>query len=158
MMRNSRSPVARLLLALLLSAAAGCTRPAPEGRPVGTGASPPAAIASGSRAVVEEYLRAATKADGAAMYALLATSERKDETPQSLRETAADRYRPDTTWEIVKVEEGGSTSQVVVRIEGARKVDPNPYRFALTKEAGEWRIVQSPELHEDDDDLTIKLN
>jgi hypothetical protein len=46
---------------------------------------------------------------------------------------------------------------VVVDFRNA-KVDPNPYRFTLTREAGEWRIVQSPELHETaDDGMRIKL-
>jgi hypothetical protein len=39
------------------------------------------------------------------------------------------------------------------------KVDPNPYRFTLIREAGDWWIVQSPELHGEDrkDRIKIKL-
>jgi hypothetical protein len=145
-------PVLFLTMALAIG---GCSYSARE-RSGDSGASlPPVAIAE-SQAVVEGYLRAATQADGAEMYALIATSERDEETPQSLRETAADRYSSNTTWKIVKVEQKESTSEVVAEFKGA-KVEPNPYTFVLTKEAGEWRIVQSPELHEDDDDIQIKL-
>jgi hypothetical protein len=146
-----------VLPGLLLSLGViGCTSPKPDGTSPGAG-TPPPAVVSGSRAVVEEYLEAAKKADGVQMYALIATSERDDETPDSLRDTAADRYGPETTWTVAKVEEKESTSDVIVEIRGAKKVDPNPYRFTLTKEGGSWRIVQSPELHEDDDDVKIKI-
>jgi hypothetical protein len=137
-------------------ALAGCSNAGrePEG---GTTATAPPVTAPGPDTVVENYLRAASKADGDEMYALIATSERKDETPDSLRKTAADRYSPDITWKVTKTEEKDSTAEVMVKIEGA-KVDPNPYRFTLTREAGEWRIVQSPELHETDKDgIKIKL-
>lgn len=154
-MNTIRYRALALLLLIGLIGAAGCTGPAPE-RTTGAG-STPAAIVSESRAVVEEYLRAAAKADGAGMYALLATSERKDETPDSLRKTAADRYSADITWEIEKVDEQASSSTVVTQIRGAKDVEPNPYRFTLTKESGEWRIVQSPELHEDDGDIKIQI-
>ena len=72
--------------------------------------------------------------------------------------TAHDRYSPGMTWEVLKEESSGDSASVVVDFKGA-KVEPNPYRFTLTQEANEWRIVQSPELHEDDDrdDIEIKL-
>src|SRR5687767_3934701 len=70
-----------LLAALLV--VGGCT----DSRSGGGAATPPAVLVSGPRAVVEEYLKAASTADGAGMYALIATSERKDETPQSLKDT-----------------------------------------------------------------------
>jgi hypothetical protein len=133
----------------------GCTSPTPDGSPPAAGTPP--AIISGSRAVVEEYLEAAKKADGQQLYALIAANERDDETPDSLRDTAADRYGPETTWEIVKVDERQSTSDVIVRISGAKQIETNPYRFTLTKESDAWRIVQSPELHEDDDDVKIEI-
>jgi hypothetical protein len=118
----------------------------------------PSVLKSGPRAVVEDYLKAAARADGAGMYALIATSERDDESPQSLADTAHDRYSPNMTWEVLKEAARSSSSDVVVDFKGA-KVEPNPYRFTLTQEAGEWRIVQSPELHEDDgrDRIKIKL-
>ncbi len=116
----------------------------------------PAPLKPASQTVVEEYLRAAAAADGQSMYSLLATSERRDETPQSLKDTAHDRYSPGMTWQILKVEETGNTSNIIVEFKGA-KVDPNPYRFTLTQEAGAWRVVQTPELHEDDNDIKIKL-
>lgn len=142
------------LLGIGLLTASGCAE-----RTGTTGASraPAVEIASASRGVVEEYLQAAAKADGARMYALLATSERRDETPDSLRKTAADRYSAEITWEIEGVNEQANSSTVVALIRGAKDVEPNPYRFTLTKEGGEWRIVQSPELHEDDDDIKIKI-
>jgi hypothetical protein len=117
---------------------------------------PRAPIVSGSRAVVEEYLKAASEADGAKMYALIAASERKSESPKSLQDTAQDRYAPSTSWEVLKTEEGDTAAKVVAEIKGA-KVDPNPYTFTLSKEAGEWRIVQSPELHEEDNKVRIKI-
>jgi hypothetical protein len=137
----------------------GCVRVAREGGGgTSTSASPRSPFASGPRVVVEEYLRAAARADGPGMYALIASSERGPESPKTLADTARDRYSTDTSWEILKVEEKGSTADVVVDIKRA-KVDPNPYRFTLTREAGEWRIVQSPELHEEDksDGIKIKL-
>ena len=102
---------------------------------------------SGSRRVVDDYLKAASSADGSAMYALIASSERDDESPETLRKTAADRYSTAMKWEVLKAKETGSTAEVVVDVQGA-KVDPNPTRFTLTRESGEWRIVDSPELHE----------
>lgn len=110
----------------------------------------------GSRRVVEDYLRAASSGDGAAMYALIASSERDRESPETLGDTARDRYSPAMKWEILKAEESGSTAEVVVDFQGA-KVDPNPSRFTLTREAGEWRIVDSPELHEREKNAKGKL-
>jgi hypothetical protein len=146
-----------LLLAVLL-ALGGCANSRSGGGPDSGATTKPAIMTSAPRSVVEEYLKAAASADGARMYALIATSERDDETPQSLGDTAHDRYSPNTTWEILKEENTGSSASVVVDFKGA-KVAPNPYRFTLTQEADEWRIVQSPELHEDDDrnDIKIKL-
>jgi hypothetical protein len=46
--------------------------------------------------VVEEYLKAATAADGATMYGLIAASERDRESPETLHDTAKDRYSPAT--------------------------------------------------------------
>lgn len=113
---------------------------------------------SASQRVVEEYLRAASEGDGARMYGLIASSERNNETPTSLGKTAADRYSTGTRWEVLKAEERGSTSEVVVDVKGA-KVEPNPTKFTLTRENGEWRIVDSPELHEREKngDLHIKF-
>lgn len=111
---------------------------------------------SGSRAVVEDYLKAATAADGATMYGLIASSERERESPETLRDTAKDRYSPATKWEVLKAEESGTTSQVTVEFKGA-EVDPNPTRFTLTKENKEWRIVDSPELHEREKDGRIRI-
>jgi hypothetical protein len=111
---------------------------------------------SGSRAVVEDYLKAASAADGATMYGLIATSERERESPETLHDTAKDRYSPSTKWEVLKTEESGSTSQVTVEIKGA-DVDPNPTRFTLTKEGGQWRIVDSPELHEREKDGRLRI-
>jgi hypothetical protein len=156
---SSRFPLAvvpALTFALVLS---GCSSSRNgHGAAPHTDASKPTLLASGSRAVVEQYLQAAAKADGAAMYALIASSERKDEHPKSLADTARDRYSPQTSWEVLKTDEKGTTSQVVVDIKHA-KVKPNPYKFTLSREAGEWRIVQSPELHEDDkrDEIKIKF-
>lgn len=116
----------------------------------------PKPLVSGSRGVVEEYLKAASEADGAKMYALVAASERKSESPDSLHDTAEDRYATGTSWEVLKTEESDSTSKVIVEVKGA-KVEPNPYTFTLSKEAGEWRIVQSPELHEEDKPGRIKI-
>jgi hypothetical protein len=156
-MRDRRYSVRILWLGLaVVFAVAGCAGPRRDRAGNGNGASAPAVV-SDSRAVVQEYLEAATKADGTRMYALIATSERDDESPDSLRDTAADRYRPDTTWYIEKVDEQASTSTVVVRLNGVKNVDPNPYRFTLTKEGGEWRIVQSPELHETKGGLRIEI-
>ena len=144
-------PATTMMLAL-----AGCSRSRTEPGGPGAAGPPPATMTSGSRAVVEQYLQAAAKADGAAMYALIASSERKDEGPKTLADTAQGRYSPQTSWETLKTEEKGSTSQVVVEIKGA-KVQPNPYKFTLSREAGEWRIVQSPELHEEDQHDGIKI-
>lgn len=136
----------------------GCSQQTGAGNRSSSAPAKPAAVASGSRAVVEQYLQAAAKGDGPGMYALIASSERKDESPKSLADTARDRYSPQTSWDVLKTEDKGSTSQVVVDIKHA-KVDPNPYKFTLSREAGEWRIVQSPELHEDDkrDEIKIKF-
>jgi hypothetical protein len=92
------------------------------------------------------------------MYGLIASSERDDESPETLRKTAADRYSTATKWEVLKAKETGSTAEVVVDVQGA-KVDPNPTRFTLTRESGEWRIIDSPELHEREKDggIHIKL-
>jgi hypothetical protein len=159
MKRMSRFTLGIVPVLALLFALPGCS-PARNG----SGAAPrsasskPAPVASGSRAVVEQYLQAAAKADGPGMYALIASSERKDESPKSLADTARDRYSPQTSWEVLKTDEKSSTSQVVVDIKHA-KVQPNPCKFTLSREAGEWRIVQSPELHEDDqrDEIKIKF-
>jgi hypothetical protein len=115
------------------------------------------AIAASQR-VVEDYLRAASTADGARMYGLIASSERENETPKTLGKTAAGRYSTATKWEVLKTEEQGSTSEVVVDVKGAQ-VEPNPTKFTLTRENGEWRIVDSPELHEREKngDLHIKF-
>ncbi len=113
-------------------------------------------VVSGSRAVVEDYLKAASAADGATMYGLIAASERKSESPESLGDTAKDRYSPATKWEVLKAEESGSTAQVTVEFKGA-DVDPNPTRFTLSKESGQWRIVDSPELHEREKDGRIRI-
>jgi hypothetical protein len=126
----------------------------------GSSGSPPKvkieAAAPASRSVVENYLKAASAADGATMYGLIATSERKRESPESLHDTAKDRYSPSTTWEVLKTDESGTTSQVTVEFKGA-DVDPNPTRFTLSKESGEWRIVDSPELHEREKDGRIRI-
>jgi hypothetical protein len=143
--------VAACSLALLVG---GCA----PGREAPVSAQSPSLTVSGPRRVVEEYLKAATSGDGAAMYGLIATSERDDESPQTLGDTARDRYTPSTRWEVLKTEERDSTARVVVDVKGA-EVDPNPTTFSLTREAGEWRIIDSPELHEreKDDGLRIKL-
>ena len=150
----SRTVVAICAIAAGLSA--GCVIRTEGGAP-GT---PPRVrverVASGSRAVVEDYLKAAAAADGATMYGLIATSERGRESPETLRDTAKDRYSPATKWEVLKAEESGSTSQVTVEFKGA-DVDPNPTRFTLTKENNEWRIVDSPELHEREKDGRIRI-
>lgn len=149
-------PLGGVLALLAGLALGGCSNTGRE-REVSATSTPAPALVSGPNTVVEDYLRAASKADGAAMYALIATSERKDETPDSLRKTAADRYSPDITWKITKTDEKESSAAVVAEIKGA-KVDPNPYRFTLTREAEEWRIVQSPELHETEKDgIRIKF-
>jgi hypothetical protein len=130
---------------------AGCTGPAapPSGSapPATSPPQPVAAAVPGSQRVVEAYLKAAADGDGAGMYALIADSERKRETPKSLGKTAKDRYSSATTWEVLKTEESASSSEVIADTKGA-KVDPNPTKFTLTRENGEWRIVESPELHE----------
>jgi hypothetical protein len=120
--------------------------------------SPPAVAVSGPQAVVDAYLKAAAEAEGPGMYALIASSERDDESPTTLADTARNRYAAGMSWKVLKAEEAESTARVIVEFTGA-KVDPNPYTFTLTREAGEWRIVQSPELHEEDkeDGLTIKF-
>ena len=114
----------------------------PSSRP-----SAPAIVKPASQQVVEDYLKAAASADGARMYALIGAGNRKDETPESLRKTAADRYSSSMTYEVLKTEETDNSSEVVVEFKGA-KVDPNPTKFTLTRENGEWRIIDSPELHE----------
>lgn len=139
-----------LLAAVAGALLAGCAGPAdhtvnaqsPSSRP-----SAPALTKPASQQVVEEYLKAAASADGARMYALIGGSERKNETPETLRKTAADRYSSGMTYEVLKTEETDNSSEVVVEFKGA-KVDPNPTKFTLTRENGEWRIVDSPELHE----------
>ena len=107
----------------------------------------PAITKPASQQVVEDYVKAAASADGSRMYALIGGSERKDETPETLRKTAADRYSTNMTYEVLKAEETDNSSEVIVEFKGA-KVDPNPTKFTLTRENGEWRIVDSPELHE----------
>ena len=162
------------LAGLMVLAGVGCAPPQPGAEvtitpapasPASAPVSPPIAtrkarsmgsLFSGSQRVVEDYLKAARIADGAAMYALIAGSERESETPDSLRKTAADRYRSDTTWEILKTEEKGGASHVVVDFKSA-DVKPNPVKFTLTKEGGEWRIVDSPELHEREKDGRIRI-
>src|SRR5687768_3352395 len=119
----------RLLTATCLAAAglcAGCVIRTEGGG--ASGSSPKVHIesaVSGSRAVVEDYLKAATAADGSTMYGLIASSERERESPETLRDTAKDRYSPATKWEVLKTEESGTTSQVTVEFKGA-EVDPNP--------------------------------
>jgi hypothetical protein len=137
----------RLFCAVALGAAlSGCggerLRASSDGGP---GRAVPAV--SGPQRVVEEYLKAASTADGARMYGLIASSERDNESPETLRKTAADRYSTDLSWEVLKAEESGDTAKVVVEVKQA-KVEPNPTTFTLTRENGEWRIVDSPELHE----------
>jgi hypothetical protein len=148
----------RLVIATISSLAlVGCANPqARQGGGPAPVSPPRIEITSGPQKVVEEYLEAARNGDGAGMYALIASSERKDESPRSLQNTANDRYSPSASWKILKTEENGSSAAVVVEFQDA-KVDPDPYRFTLTREAGEWRLVQSPELHEDDDDIKIKF-
>jgi hypothetical protein len=146
-----------VMCAIALGLCAGCViRTGGRGA---SGASPSIHVesaVSGSRAVVEDYLKAASAADGATMYGLIASSERRRESPETLRDTAKDRYSPATKWEVLKAEESGSTSQVTVELKGA-DVDPNPTRFTLTKEDGQWRIVDSPELHEREKDGRIRI-
>lgn len=151
-MERIRNSVFALLCGLLLLAGAtGCPQRDQEG-------TTPAVTVPESRRVVEEYLQAARRADGERMYALIATSERDDESPKSLRETAADRYTASTTWEFVNVEQRENTSEVHVRIEGAKEIEPNPYRFMLTREGDAWRIVDSPELHETEGGIRIRID
>jgi hypothetical protein len=76
-------------------------------------------LGSGPRRVAESYLRGAASADGSAMYGLLGSSERDDETPDSLRKTAAERYSRNITWNVLTVEESGSSAKVIVDLEGA---------------------------------------
>jgi len=143
----------------LAAALGGCTSTISGDSRGGTVVTRPAIPAiSASQRVVEDYLRAASSGDGARMYGLIASSEREDESPKTLGKTAADRYSTATRWEVLKTEEHGSTSEVVVDVKGAH-VDPNPTRFTLTRENGEWRIVDSPELHEREKngDLHIKF-
>lgn len=134
---------------------AGC---APSSSPGSPGSSPPSAApvpstpkpaTPASQAVVEQYLRAATQADGDRMNALLAGSERKDHDARSLRKDASENYSSGATWQVLKTDEQGDTSEVTVDIKGG-KVDPNPFKFVLTREAGEWRIVKSPEVKHDE--------
>lgn len=134
--------------ATLAAALGGCTSTISGDSRGGSVVTRPAIPAvSASQRVVEDYLRAASSGDGARMYGLIASSERENETPKTLGKTAADRYSTATKWEVLKTEENGSTSDVVVDVTGAH-VDPNPTKFTLTRENGEWRIVDSPELHE----------
>ena len=116
-------------LTLLLG---GCA----PGREAPVSAQSPVLTLSGPQRVVEDYLKAATSGDGAAMYGLIASSERDDESPKTLGDTARDRYTPSTRWEVLKTEERDSTARVVVDVKGA-EVDPNPTTFSLTREAGE---------------------
>lgn len=150
----------RLLgVATLAAGLGGCTSTISGDSPGGSRVSRPVIPSvSASQRVVEDYLRAASNADGARMYGLIASSERDDESPKTLGKTAADRYSTATKWEVLKTEESGSTSEVVVDMKNA-KVDPNPTKFTLTREAGEWRIIDSPELHEREKngDLHIKF-
>jgi len=143
-------------VALLTVALGGCTSTISGDSRVGSRPLIPAV--SASQRVVEEYLRAASNSDGARMYGLIASSERERESPTTLGKTAADRYSAATKWEVLKAEEHGSTSEVVVDVKGAQ-VEPNPTKFSLTRENGEWRIVDSPELHEREKkgDLHIKF-
>jgi hypothetical protein len=134
----------------------GCANRGQQTEQSGGVEAPALPVTSGPRAVVENYLKAATSGDGAGMYALIASSERDDESPKTLGDTARDRYSPATTWQILKVEEQGSSAHVIAEFKGA-KVDPNPYRFTLSREADEWRIVQSPELHEEERDADIQI-
>jgi hypothetical protein len=144
----------RVILLVLLAAVSGCMRP--EG---GAGPQPdlnPVIPVPEARKVVDEYLHAAAAGDGDRMYALIASSERKNETPRTLTDTARDRYKPGMTWDVLKTDQGDSSGTVVAEFKGA-DVEPNPYRFTLTRENGEWRIVQSPELHEEDKPGRIKI-
>ncbi|MGV3720114.1 MAG: hypothetical protein ACO1SX_04315 [Actinomycetota bacterium] len=113
---------------------------------------------SGAQRVVEDYLKAASTADGSRMHALMGAGERPNETPETLRKTAADRYSSNFSWDVLKAEETGDTAKVIVEVKGA-EVDPNPTTFTLTRENGEWRITDSPELNErqKNDDIHIKF-
>jgi hypothetical protein len=148
-----------LTLGALAVGLGGCTSTISGDSPGGTRVSRPVLPSiSASQRVVEDYLKAASTGDGARMYGLIASSERERESPTTLGKTAADRYSPSTKWEVLKTRETGSTSEVVVDMKGA-KVEPNPTKFTLTRESGEWRIVDSPELHEREKngDLHIKF-
>jgi hypothetical protein len=157
-MTMTRGSIGCLGVTLLLAAGLGGCTSTISGDSPGRVSRPVIPAVSASQRVVEDYLRAASEADGARMYGLIASSERNNETPTTLRKTAADRYSTGTKWEVLKAEERGSTSEVVVDVKGA-KVDPNPTKFTLTRENGEWRIVDSPELHEREKngDLHIKF-
>jgi hypothetical protein len=157
--RSSRNVLGTSLVAGMVLLSAGCGLNQTGGMSSPAIPSPgkvSVPLISGSRAVVEEYLKAASEADGAKMYALIASSERESESPKTLKDTADDRYSTATSWEVLKTEEGESSSKVIVQTKSA-KVEPNPYTFTLTKEAGEWRIVQSPELHEEEKDGRIRI-
>lgn len=146
-------------LGALVAGLNGCTSTISGDSNGGVRISRPAIPAvSASQRVVEDYLKAASAGDGARMFGLLAASERDDETPKTLGKTALDRYSSATKWEVLKAEENGGTSEVVVDVKGA-KVEPNPTKFTLTRENGEWRIVDSPELREREKngDLHIKF-
>lgn len=142
------------LLAVILNGCGGVT----IGANSGSGARIAVPAISGPQRVVEDYLKAASTADGSRMHALIGAGERDDETPETLRKTAADRYSSNFSWDVLKTEETGNTAKVIVDVKGA-KVDPNPTTFTLTQENGEWRIVDSPELNEREKngDLHIKF-
>lgn len=154
---NSFGPGRFAALGLLAAALAGCGGTT-IGANSGSGTRLAAPAVSGAQRVVEDYLKAASNADGAGMFALIGAGERDDETPETLRKTAADRYSSEISWDVLKAEESGAGAKVIVEIKGA-EVDPNPTTFTLARENGEWRIIDSPELNErkKNGDLHIKF-
>jgi hypothetical protein len=99
----------------------------------------------GARRTVDSYLRAAEDGDGQWMYALLASSERLRVDPATLASAARLSYSRDPEWDVLKAAEQDGAAEVVVQFKRA-DVEANPYRFILAREAGEWRILQAPEL------------
>jgi len=79
------------ILGILAVALTGCGGTA-IGANSGSRSRSTAPAITGAQRVVEDYLKAASGADGARMYALIGAGERDDETPETLCRTAADRY------------------------------------------------------------------
>jgi hypothetical protein len=105
---------------------------------------------------VDSFLQAARTGNGQDMLALLASGLQGKNSAKDLSEGIPSHYPAGTSWEVLKEETHGAVSDVVVEFKGAQ-VDPNPFRFTLTREGDVWRITHAPDVKEGGGGIKIKL-